>query len=293
VARTTSLAELFEADRPHLRRVALRMLGSVEDADDAVQEAWLRLSTSGDEIQNLTGWLTTVVSRICLTMLRDRQRHGSEPFDEAAGAEHRTSRVPATPEDQAVLADAVGQALLLVLDALTPDERIAFVLHDTFSISFGEIAGILGKSPEACRQLASRARRRIRSGGEPATVHPERQREMVGAFLAAARTGELSALLALLSPDVELVADDAAVSMGAARCLAGPSDVAARFSGARGARAAILDGLAGLAWVQGGTTKVAFEFSLVGDYVQRIEMIGDPDVLAAMEIELLGAKALP
>ncbi len=180
----------------------------------------------------------------------------------------------------------MGQALLIVLDTLTPAERISFVLHDMFSISFEEISGVLGKSPEACRQLASRARRRVRTPEDPAS-DPQRQREIVDAFLAAAKTGDFQMLLSLLSPDVELVADAAAIAMGAPASLRGPNDVASRFSGAKGARRALLNGLAGMVWVQGGTPKVAFDFTVVAGKVTKIEMIGDDDVLEEIDIDLL------
>ena len=250
--QTRSLADQFEADRPHLRAVAFRILGNVEDADDALQEAWLRLSTAdAGEIENLTGWLTTVVSRICLNTLRSRQRRPSESIDDSDTVEQLSLRAAVTPEDQAILADSMGHALLIVLDRLDPAERISFVLHDMFSVSYEEIAGILGKSPEACRQLASRARRRVRIAEDP-TSDPQRQRKIVDAFLAAARSGDFQLLLSLLSPDVELVADPAAIAMGAPASLVGPHDVASRFSGgAKAARMALLDGFAGLVWVQG------------------------------------------
>ncbi len=286
---TRWLADRFEADRPHLRAVAFRILGNVEDADDALQEAWLRLTTTdAGEIGNLTGWLTTVVSRICLNTLRSRQRHLSDSIDGSATVEALPSPAAVTPEDDAILADSIGEALLIVLDRLTPSERISFVLHDTFAVSYEEIAGVLGKSPEACRQLASRARRRVRIAEDP-TSDPQRQREIVQAFLAAAKSGDFQMLLSLLSPDAELVADPAAIAMGAPMRLAGSDAVASRFSGqAKGACTALLDGLAGLVWAQGGTPKVAFDFTVVAGKVTRIEMIADCDVLGEIEIDVLG-----
>jgi len=286
VDQTRSLADRFEASRPHLRTVAFRILGNVEDADDALQEAWLRLSTTDDgDIGNLPGWLTTVVSRICLNTLRTRQRRPAESIDDAAHVEEFSLRAAVTPEDQAVLADSMGLALLIVLDRLNPAERISFVLHDMFSVSYDEVAGILGKSPEACRQLASRGRRRVRTAEDP-TSDPQRQREVVNAFLAAAKTGDFQMLLSLLRPDVELVADPAAIAMGAPASLVGSNDVALRFSGgAKAARTVLLDGLAGLAWAQGGTPKVAFDFTVVAGKVTRIEMIADTDVLDEIDIE--------
>jgi RNA polymerase sigma factor (sigma-70 family) len=289
VDQRPTLADRFEADRQHLRAVALRILGDPHEADDAVQEAWLRLSTTdASTIDNLTGWLTTVVSRICLNVLRDRKRQPTAPLDEAAVVDRSSARAVGTPEDQAVLADALGGALLVVLDRLTPAERIALVLHDMFSLSFGEVGGILDRSPEACRQLASRARRRVRQAQDPAT-DPRRQRETVEAFLTAATSGDFAALLAILSPDAELVADPAAVAMGAPAGLASSDEVATMFSGrAKGARTALLDGLAGLVWAQGGTPRVAFDFTVEAGRVTRIEMTADPEVLGEIDLEVLG-----
>jgi RNA polymerase sigma factor (sigma-70 family) len=282
------LSDQFEANRPHLRAVAFRILGNVEDADDALQEAWLRLSTTdAGDIGNLAGWLTTVVSRICLNTLRSRQRRPSQSIDDSADVEQFCVGAAVTPEDQAVLADSMGPALLIVLDSLTAAERISFVLHDMFAVSYEEIAGILGKSPEACRQIASRARRRVRIAEDP-TADPQRQRQIVDAFLAAATTGDFQMLLSLLSPDAELVADAAAIALGASPSLVGAHDVASRFSGgAKAARPVLLDGLAGLAWSQGGTVKVAFDFTVVAGRVTRIEMIGDAEVLEGIDIEFL------
>jgi RNA polymerase sigma factor (sigma-70 family) len=289
VDQTKSLADQFEADRGHLRAVAFRILGNAEDVDDALQEAWLRMSTADEtEIANLTGWLTTVVSRICLNTLRSRRPSAS--IDDSANVEPSALRAVVTPEEQVLLADSMGQALLVVLDRLTPAERICFVLYDTFSVSYEEIAGILGKSPEACRQLASRARRRVRIAEDP-TSDPRRQREIVDAFLAAAKTGDFQMLLSLLSPDAELVADAAAIAMGAPASLVGSNDVALRFSGgAKAARTALLDGLAGLVWSQGGTPKVAFDFTVVAGKVTKIEMIADLDVLEEIDIDVLGRR---
>jgi RNA polymerase sigma-70 factor (ECF subfamily) len=192
-----------------------------------------------------------------------------------------------TPEERVEVADSMGLALLVVLEMLSPTQRIAFVLHDVFSFSFEEIGQILGKSTDACRQLASRARRRVRTAEEP-SADSQRQREVVDAFLGASRSGDFQTLLSLLSPDVELVADAAAVAIGAPERKDGPFDVATRFSGgARGARTALLDGLAGLVWAQGGTPKVAFDFTVIEGKVMRIDMIGDEDVLSEMNIKYL------
>jgi RNA polymerase sigma factor (sigma-70 family) len=283
------LEQQFEANRPHLRAVAYRILGSTQDVDDALQDAWLRLSTSdAEQIENVTGWLTTVVARICLNTLRARQRHPAVSIDDSTSDIDRLVEPSAmTPEEQAEVADSTGLALLVVLEMLSPAQRIAFVLHDMFSFSFEEIGQVLGKSTDACRQLASRARRRVRTAQDP-SADPQRQREVVDAFLGASRSGDFQTLLSLLSPDVELVADAAAVANGAPERKDGPFDVATRFSGgAQGARTAFLDGLAGLVWAHGGTPKVAFDFTVIEGKVMRIDMIGDEDVLSEMNIEYL------
>ncbi|WP_433302720.1 sigma-70 family RNA polymerase sigma factor [Actinoplanes sp. CA-030573] len=278
------LAERFEADRPHLRQVAQRILGSPHEADDAVQEAWVRLSRSDTtDVGNLTGWLTTVVSRVCLDMLRSRQARREDPAelpvvaDEAAGPEH-----------DAVMADAIGPALLLVLDTLGPRERLAFVLHDMFAVPFPEIAEIIGASPAVARQLASRARRRAQ-GTNPESPDKARQREVVDAFLAAARGGDFAALLELLDPSVVLRADEAAVAMGVSALVSGQEGVAGMFNGrAKALRTALLDGMPGLVWAVRGEPKVAFAFTIdEGGRVTGIEQIADTGTLAALEIEFL------
>src|SRR5205807_1468412 len=208
------LAERFEAHRAHVRAMAYRMLGSMPEAEDAVQEAWLRLSRSDTgEIENLGGWLRTVVARVCLDMLRSRRSRREEPLEthqpeSAADDAHRID-----PEEETLLAESVGLALLVVLDTLAPAERLAFVLHDMFAVPFDEIAPIVGRSPAAARQLASRARRRVQ-GATAGGADVERRRAVVDAFLAASRGGDFAALLALLDPDIELRADAAAVAMG-------------------------------------------------------------------------------
>jgi RNA polymerase sigma factor (sigma-70 family) len=280
------LTREFEANRPHLRAVAYRILGNGQDVEDALQDAWLRISTSdGEQIENVTGWLTTVVARICLNTLRTRHRRPSESLEASSGVERLVASTARTPEEQAVVADSVGVALLVVLELLSPAERISFVLHDLFSVPFEEIAEILGKSPDACRQLASRARRRVRTADEPAT-QGQLQREVVDAFLHASRGGDFQTLLSLLSPDVELVSDAAAIAIGAPERKDGPFDVATRFSGgAQSARLALLDGRAGLVWAQGRTPTIAFDFTLVDGRVTRIDMIGDTDVLSEIQID--------
>jgi RNA polymerase sigma factor (sigma-70 family) len=310
------LAARFEADRPHLRAVAQRILGSPDEAEDAVQEAWVRLSRSDTgDVGNLTGWLTTVVSRICLDMLRSRTARREEP---AELPEVPAGDVP-DPEHQALMADAIGPALLLVLDTLGPAERLAFVLHDMFAVPFPEIAEIVGCSPAAARQLASRARRRVQhtataepapsptgseatapagptstgpapagrtaTAGHPSTG-PDPARRVVDAFLAAAHGGDFTALLALLDPDVELRADAAGVKMGAAGLVRGPRAVAETFAGrARGARVALIDGSPGLVWMAGAGPRVVFAFTVTGGRVTGIDLLADPDTLAAMTID--------
>src|SRR5918993_5698855 len=202
------LAERFEEHRTHLRAVAYRMLGSLSEVDDAVQEAWLRLSRAdAAAIDNLGGWLTTVVARVCLDMLRSRQSRREEPFTPDAPEPVATGTHGSSPEEEALLADSVGLALLVVLDRLTPAERLAFVLHDMFAVPFEEIATIVGRSAEATRQLASRARRRVRRGATPPGPDLVRQREVVEAFMAALRSGDFEGLLAVLDPDLVVRAD--------------------------------------------------------------------------------------
>lgn len=283
-----SLSEQFEGNRAHLRAVAYRILGNTADVDDVLQETWIRLSgTPTDDIENMTGWLTTVVSRLCLNTLRSRQRQRSQSLDNSPVIARLTDLTAVTPEELAVLADSMGRALLVVLELLSPAERICFVLHDMFSVSFDEVAQILGKSTNACRQLASRARRRVRSADDP-KADPQRQRAVVVAFLAASRSGDFESLLALLSPDTELVADAAAIAIGAPERKDGAFDVATHFSGgAQAARVALLDGLAGLVWAQGGKPKVAFDFTVIDGAVVKIEMIADEEVLNEMHIVYL------
>ena len=284
------LAQGFEANRAHLRAVAYRMLGSPSEADDAVQEAWLRLSRSDTGgIENLGGWLTTVVARVCLNMLSARSSRREEPLgvhlpDPAGGPEDGID-----PEQEALLADSVGPALLVVLDALTPAERLAFVLHDLFAVPFDEIAAILGRSPAATRQLASRARRRVQGSAPDPAADRRRQRAVVDAFLAASRGGDFEALVALLDPDVVLRADPAAVQAGAAGELRGAQAVAGTFSGrARFARPALVDGAAGAVWAPGGQPRVVFGFTIAGGRIVEIELLADPERLRQLDLEILG-----
>jgi RNA polymerase sigma-70 factor, ECF subfamily len=281
VVDQTWLAARFEAHRPHLRAVAYRMLGSPAEADDAVQEAWLRLSRSDSSgVDNLGGWLTTTVARVSLDMLRSRRSRREAPVEPP----ELPAAVP-DPEQEAVLADSVGPALLVVLDTLTPAERLAFVLHDLFAVPYEDIAPIVQRSPAAARQLASRARRRVQ-GAEPADADPGRQRRIVAAFLAASRNGDMAGLLAALDPDVVLRADAATVRMGAPALVTGAAEVAATFSGrARAARLGTVGGEPGLVWSAGGQPRVVFTFGIAGDRITEIGMLSDPATLAELRIE--------
>jgi RNA polymerase sigma factor (sigma-70 family) len=284
------LTEGFEAHRTRLRAVAYRMLGSTGEADDAVQEAWLRLSRSDvDRVQNLGGWLTTVVGRICLDMLRARTARRETPLDEHAPELIETGGEGPDPEQEALLADSAGLALLVVLDTLTPAERLAFVLHDMFSVPFAEIAPILDRTPDATKMLASRARRRIQTAdATPGGDDPARLRAVVRAFLAAAREGDFEALLALLHPDVVLRADRTAVQKGAPAELRGAADVAARFCGrAQAARPALIDGSAGAVWRKDGKPLVVFDFAIDGGRIVSIELISDADRLDRIDLTIL------
>jgi RNA polymerase sigma factor (sigma-70 family) len=288
---TEFLASQFEADRTHLRAVAYRMLGSVNEADDAVQEAWLRLSrTDTSDVQNLSGWLTTVVSRVCLDMLRTRTSRREDPLEtHSVSAEAGGEGAAAIdPERAAMQADAVGLALLVVLDSLDPAERLAFVLHDMFAVPFDEIATIVGRSPAATRQLASRARRRVQQSDELPAADRSRQRKLVDAFLAASRSGDFEALLTLLDPDVVLRSDASVVAFGAEAEVRGPAAVAATFSGrAKAAESAYIDGRPGAVWMQGGRTRVAFDFTFVDAKIVAIDLLGDPELLAALELTVV------
>ncbi len=283
------LTEQFEASRPRLHAVAYRMLGSHAEADDAVQEAWLRLARADRSgVENLGGWLTTVVARVCLDGLRSRTSRREEPTGahplEAAGGMAQEDG----PEHQVLVGDSVGAALLVVLDLLAPAERVAFVLHDVFAVPFDEIGEIVGRSPEAARQLASRARRRVRGTDAAPEVDPVRQRSVVDAFLAAARSGDFDGLLALLDPDVVLRPDAAAVRMGSLRETRGATEVATALSGgASSARVALVDGAAGLVWAPGGRTRGVVAFTIVDGRIVEIEVTGDPERLELLEIVLV------
>jgi len=292
-----ALAAQFEANRAHLRAVAYRLLGSASEADDAVQESWLRLSRADmSAVQNLSGWLTTVVARVCLDMLRSHKSRREEPLEEYVAAESITpDEAGADPEQAALMADSVGLALLVVLDTLNPAERLAFVLHDVFDVSFDEIAPIVGRTPMAARQLASRARRRVQGAeadpeADPSLVEADqaRKRAVVKAFLMAAQGGDFGALLAALDPEVTLRADAAALATGA-QAARGAQAVAAQFSGrAHAAQLALVDGAAGLVWAPGGQPRVVFAFTLRDEKIIAIEIIADPERLSQLDVKVIG-----
>jgi RNA polymerase sigma factor (sigma-70 family) len=285
------LAERFEANRTNLRAVAYRMLGSVSEADDAVQEAWLRLSrTVASDIDNLGGWLTTVVARVCLDMLRSRASRREEPLAPGLPEPIASDEDGLDPEHAAVVVDSVGLAMLVVLDTLPPAERVAFVLHDMFAVPFDEIAPIVGRSSDATRQLASRARRRVQGASADPVADRARHREVVEAFLAAARDGRFEALLTLLDPEVVVRADRAAVRAGASEEVRGAEAVAGTFSGrARAARAALVGGAVGLVWTQQGEARMVFDFTLADGKVVAIDLIADPERIRELEPTILGA----
>ncbi|MFI9815066.1 sigma-70 family RNA polymerase sigma factor [Saccharothrix variisporea] len=281
---TTFLAQRFDADRGHLRAVAYRMLGSMSEAEDAVQEAWLRLQRSdASEIGNLGGWLTTVVSRVCLDMLRSRTSRREDPLEEF-GPEPATDD---DPEHEAVVADSVGLALLVVLETLTPAERLAFVLHDLFGVAFEEIAPIVGRTPTAARQLASRARRRVRTGA-PVPDDLTRQREVVGAFMAAARDGDFDALLAVLDPDVVLRVDFGALKPERPAVLHGAEAVARQaimFSSIeRQGRQVLVDGGLAVLSAENGVPKSLLGMTVSGGRIVAIHIVADPDKVRDLEL---------
>jgi RNA polymerase sigma factor (sigma-70 family) len=281
------LAERFESNRNHLRGVAYRMLGSATEADDAVQEAWLRLSrTDTSAVTNLGGWLTTVVARVCLDMLRARKARREEPMgpqvpEPMASEEH-------SPEHERLLADSVGLALLVVLNTLTPAERVAFVLHDMFDLPFEDIAPIVGRSPTAARQLASRARRRVQGASPVSDADRARQREVVDAFLAASRDGDFDALLAVLDPDVVFRADPVAVCMGGQAEIRGAPAVAATFKGrAQAAKPALVDGELGVAVDFGGRLRIVLVLTIADGKIAEINAIADPERLGQFDVTAL------
>ncbi|MFD5264986.1 sigma-70 family RNA polymerase sigma factor [Streptomyces sp. NPDC058335] len=280
-------ADRFEADRPRLRAVAHRLLGSLSEADDAVQETWLRASRADvGEVENLTAWLTTVVGRVSLNMLRSRRTRREEPLELQSG-EEGASGGGGDPAAEALLADEVGVALLVVLDTLGPDERLAFVLHDLFAVPFDAIAPLIERTPATTRQLASRARRRVRGGTAPA-ADAARQREVVEAFLAATRGGDFDALLALLHPDVVLTADRFVLPTPEPASLSGGRSVAESAMTAAGRAMftgpALLDGRVGLVMAPLGRLRLALLFTVTDEGITRIEIVADRERLAAMEV---------
>jgi RNA polymerase sigma factor (sigma-70 family) len=293
--------ERFEENRPRLRGVAYRMLGSLSEAEDAVQEAWLRLNRIDTAtVENLGGWLTTVVSRVCLDMLRSRKSRREEPIAAQVSEPSVVRGQGADPESEAVLADSVGVALLVVLETLTPAERLAFVLHDLFAMPFDEIGSIVGRSPAATKQLASRARRRVRGSPAPSDADKARQREVVDAFLRAAHEGDLEGLLAVLDPDAVIRID------GAARIAFGAADAAATTRELRGAstwatqmialsrglkprfvQSALINGSVGVILAPRGKLSRALIFTFANAKILQVEVIGDPARLRELDIAVL------
>ena len=284
------LVDTFESHRAHLQAVAYRMLGSRGEADDAVQEAWIRLTRSDvSDVDNLGGWLTTVVSRVSLDMLRSRASRREDPVG-ARPVVDTGDAGAVDPAHEAVVADSVGSALLVVLDTLRPSERLAFVLHDVFAVPFDEIGPILGRSANAAKQLASRARRKVQVSEEKPDADPVRQREIVDAFLAASRNGEFDALVALLDPGVVLEADAAGIKMGSPAEVRGAPAVAGVFSGrALAAQPALVDGVVGVAWAVDGRAKVVWDFTIENGKVVHIDMLAASETLADVDLTLLDA----
>ncbi|MFI6598090.1 RNA polymerase sigma factor SigJ [Nonomuraea sp. NPDC050536] len=275
------LAERFEEHRAHLRSVAYRMLGSVSEAEDAVQEAWIRLSRSDtSDVQNLAGWLTTVVARIGLDMLRSRESRREEPVDTHVP----DPIVTVDPEQEVVMADSVGLALMVVLETLAPAERLAFVLHDMFAVPFEDIAAILGKSAAATRQLASRARRRVQGSGPVADPDANRKREIVSAFVAASQGGDFEALVALLDPDVVLRADAGASPLS--KLISGAAAVAGQALSfqriAHLAQPALINGNPGMATLVDGLLVAVMDLTVVNGKIAEINILADPSRLAAL-----------
>ena len=269
----------FDTERPRLIGIATRILGSKSDADDVLQEAWLRFSRT-DGIDDLPAWLTTVVTRLCLDQLRKRRARSE------AEAEVPVHPRPVDPEADAMLAERMGDAMHVVLDALAPAERAAFVLHDVFGYPFDEISTVMGRSSTAVRQLASRARRKVQGVPEPAASQAARaeSQRVVDAFLSAARGGDLVTLLSLLAPDAVMRADLFAQQTGTDAAYDGAASVAARFNGVRGASPVTIDGELGAAWIHAGAIKVAFVFHVQAGLVHEVELIAEPEVLATMDI---------
>ncbi len=287
------LAEKFEENRGHLRAVAYRILGSLSEADDAVQEAWLRLSRSdANAIENLGGWLTTVVSRVCLDILRSRTSRREEALESQVERPAGNGREPRNPEEEALMADSIGAALLIVLDRLDPAERLAFVLHDMFAVSFDEIASILGRSPEAARQLASRARRRVQGVQEVPKATLLEHRRIVDAFVDALRRGDFERLIAVLDSELVVKIDRAAARPGA------PVEIRGARNWAKGAIAfsqqvggavqpALVDGEIGLVWTAGGGVFRVLRFTFADGRIASVDIIADPARLGELDVAVL------
>jgi RNA polymerase sigma-70 factor (ECF subfamily) len=292
MAETDFLAAQFEQHRAHLRGVAYRMLGSLSEADDAVQEAWLRLSRSdSDEIENLGGWLTTVVARVCLNTLRARTTRREEPLDVRVPDPVVSNESGLDPEHEALLADSVGLALLVVLETLTPSERLAFVLHDMFAVPFDEIGSMLDRSPTAARQLASRARRRVRGAAPVPDADLRRQREVVDAFFAAARDGDFEALVAVLDPDVVLRSDGGELRPNVTAVIRGAREVASRavtFAHLSPyVRPALINGAAGVVVAPRGQPFSVMGFTVTNGRIVEIDAVGDPARLRELDLTVL------
>jgi RNA polymerase sigma-70 factor (ECF subfamily) len=288
------LAQKFEENRPHLRAVTYRMLGSLAEADDAIQEAWLRLNRSDAKgIGNLSGWLTTITGRVCLDMLRSRKSRREEPLSVHIPEPIVSRDDQLDPEQEALLADSIGLALLVVLETLEPVERLAFVLHDMFAVPFEEIAPIVGRSPSAARQLASRARRRVQGTAPIPDVDLTRQREVVDAFLAAARSGDFDALLAVLDPEVVLRVDGGPVPAGASRVVRGSRAVAGQaltFSRlGLVVRSALVNGAAGFVSFLDGQPFAVLAFTVTGGKVVEIDLLADPARLKQLDLTTIAA----
>ncbi|TMK55720.1 MAG: sigma-70 family RNA polymerase sigma factor [Actinobacteria bacterium] len=288
------LADRFEEYRAHLRAVAYRMLGSLSEADDAVQEAWLRLSRSNaDSIENLGGWLTTVVARVCLNMLRSRGSRREESLDVHVPDPIVSREDRIDPEQEALLADAVGLALHVVLETLTPAERLAFVLHDMFAVSFDEIAAIVGRSPEAARQLASRARRRVQGATSAPDSDLARQREVVDAFFAAARRGDFDALVAVLDPDVVARGDGGRLRPALTEVVRGADAVAGRAlrfaNPAAVLRPALVNGAAGVVVTIGARLFSVMGFTVTNGKIVALDVLADPERLRELDLSALDA----
>jgi RNA polymerase sigma-70 factor (ECF subfamily) len=284
------LTERFEREKPHLRAVAYRMLGSVSEAEDALQEAWLRIRDEDPEsVENMQAWLTTVVGRVCLNLLRSRRARREEPTDFHVPDPVVTISDDADPEQEALLADSVGLALLVVLDTLGPAERLAFVLHDVFGVPFADIATVLGRSESAAQQLASRARRRLRGSPEP-DRDLVRQREVVDAFFAASRDGDLDALITVLAPDVELRIDGGTLRADASLVLRGAAAVAghtATYSALHPhVRPALVNGAAGVVVAPRGQLFSVMAFTVANGRIARVEALLDPERLAALRVPI-------